>query len=231
MEINNENMSTYLMRIASHLIVNCSYLDDLSLYNGKAGIVVFFAHLARATSKTIYDKFAGKIIDELYAELHSELPINLKDGLCGIGWMMEYLLQNKFLDGSSDILLDLDQKIMEVDPTYILDKSIETGATGILFYVLTRLFSSARNERPFRDEYLQRWYKQCLLEIETHTSMYYLADKFVSWYGHNEVSFTINKFLPNVLLSSCPMEDEEFIYLPLGLRNGCAGIGLKNLLI
>lgn len=34
------------------------------------------------------------------------------------------------------------------------------------------------------------------------------------------INFTVNKLLPNIILSSVPMMDEEFVYLPFGLKNG-----------
>ena len=34
-----------LQQIANHLIVNSSFLDDLGLYHGKMGLVLFFALL------------------------------------------------------------------------------------------------------------------------------------------------------------------------------------------
>lgn len=99
------NNNGYLSRIARHLIINSSYTDNLGLYNGKMGILIFFAHFARYTQKKIYDDFAGKLLDEVYSEIHTETPINFTNGLCGIGWSMEYLLQNNFLDGNSNEVL------------------------------------------------------------------------------------------------------------------------------
>ena len=54
----------HLYRIARHLIINSSYTDNLGLYDGKIGIIIFFAHLARYTQKQIYDDFTGKLLNE-----------------------------------------------------------------------------------------------------------------------------------------------------------------------
>lgn len=207
-------------------------MDDLGLYNGKAGIVIFFAHFARHTKQTIYDDFAGKLLDEVYTQIHTETPINFKNGLCGIGWSMEYLLQNNFIDGNSnEVLAGIDEKIMERDPLRICDKSFETGAAGILFYILTRLFSSKRdiNDIPFIPLYLENWHKVALTENQQQTDLGYFCNLFLQWVNNEDVKFTVNKLLPNMVLPSMTM-DEEFVYLPYGLKNGCAGIGLKNIL-
>lgn len=222
----------YLLRIARHLIINSCYTDNLGLFNGKIGIVIFFAHFARYSRKKIYDDFAGKLLDEVYAQIHAETPINFKNGLCGIGWSMEYLLQNDFIEGNSnDVLADIDEKIMERDPLRVCDKSFETGAAGILFYILTRLFSTKHktDDIPFIPSYLEDWYTVSLKESQQQTDLGYFSNLFLQWKNNKEMNFTVNKLLPNVVLPSTIM-DEEFIYLPFGLKNGCAGIGLKNIL-
>lgn len=227
------NKNNYLQRIARHLIINSSYTDKLGLYDGKMGILIFFAHFARYTQKKVYDDFVGKLLDEVYSEIHTETPINFKNGLCGIGWSMEYLLQNGFLDGNSnEVLAEIDAKIMERNPFHINDNSFETGAAGILFYILTRLFSTKREkeEIPFMTSYLNSWQQIAQKESAQQTDLGYFCGLFLQWINHEETNFTVNKLLPNIILSSVPMIDEEFVYLPFGLKNGSAGIGLKNIL-
>ena len=63
-----------LSRIAGHLIINTSFIKDLGLYNGKMGIILFFAHYAQYTQKDIYHDFAGKLLEEIYAEIHNYPP-------------------------------------------------------------------------------------------------------------------------------------------------------------
>lgn len=222
----------YIFCIARHLITNSSYIDNLGLYDGKMGIVIFFAHFARYTQKKIYDDFAGKLLDEAYTQIHTETPINFKNGLCGIGWSMEYLLQNNFIEGNSnEVLAGIDEKIMERDPLWICDKSFDTGAAGILFYILTRLLSTKheRNDVPFTPSYLEDWLTIALTESKQQTDLGHFCRLFLQWKNNEEIKFTVNKLLPNIVLPAITI-DEEFIYLPFGLKNGCAGIGLKNIL-
>jgi hypothetical protein len=65
-----------VLRIARHLIMHASFLTDLGLYHGKMGIVLFFAHYARYTGESLYDEFAGKLMDEIQEEIHADIPIN-----------------------------------------------------------------------------------------------------------------------------------------------------------
>ena len=155
--MNDEKMLT---RIANHLIMNASFLTDLGLYHGKMGIVLFFAHYGRYTGETLYDDFAGELLDEIQNEIHIDMPINFESGLCGIGWGIEYLLENGFMEGDSDeILSDIDIKIMEWDLRRIKDLSFRTGLEGISCYIQKRIDSPFRKKdtMPFDDIYLSDW--------------------------------------------------------------------------
>ena len=94
-----------LPRIARHLIMHASYTPDMGLYHGKMGIVLFFAHYARYMGNSLYNEFAGELLDEVYQGIHTELPVNFESGLCGVGWGIEYLLQYGFMEGDSDEIL------------------------------------------------------------------------------------------------------------------------------
>ncbi|MBV4192445.1 hypothetical protein O1432_17600 [Bacteroides fragilis] len=144
-----------LKRIADHQMLHGSFRRDLGVLNGKMGIVLFFFHYARYTGRVLYEDFAGEMLEEVIQELHSDLPIRFSDGLCGIGWGVEYLIQNAFIAGDSDeILEDLDQKIMEWDPRRATDLSFESGLEGVACYVSSRLKSTVRNRMPFDQVYL-----------------------------------------------------------------------------
>ena len=139
-----------LKRIADHQMLHGSFRRDLGVLNGKMGIVLFFFHYARYTGRVLYEDFAGEMLEEVIQELHSDLPIRFSDGLCGIGWGVEYLIQNAFIEGDSDeILEDLDQKIMEWDPRRATDLSFESGLEGVACYSSSRLKSNLRNPMPF----------------------------------------------------------------------------------
>lgn len=194
-----------LERIANHLIIQTSAMDDVGLYYGKMGIVLFFAHYARYTGCSVYEDFADELLGEVIENISDELPINMRTGLCGIGWGIEYLIQNHFMEGNSDeILSELDEKIMERDLRRIKDLSFDTGLEGISCYVRMRLKSPRKESTklPFDSTYLSEWAK---MNIDDEGK----------------------DVLQNIL--NVNLVDDDILHLTLGLRNGCAGYGLKIL--
>ena len=55
----NTEKDILLRRIANHLILHSIDIEDIGLFHGKMGVVLFFAHYARYTDSAIYDDFAG----------------------------------------------------------------------------------------------------------------------------------------------------------------------------
>lgn len=93
-------------------------------------------------------------MENVYKGFNIELPITFGNGICGIGWAMEYLLQHGFIEGdSAEILEEIDIKVMERDPLRITDWSLRSGLRGILNYVVCRLKSVQReNQTCFFDK-------------------------------------------------------------------------------
>ena len=182
-------------------------MNDLGLYHGKMGIVLFFAHYARYTGEAMYDDFAGELLDEVYEEIHTDLPINFEYGLCGIGWGIEYLFQNRFIEGDSNsVLEDVDKKIMERDVLRITDKSFETGLVGISLYVKARIKGRNLMDITFDNAYLEN---MRLVESQ------------------------IKKTIPKDVLSEIlkdSSDHDDILKMKLGLNNGCSGMGLKTIL-
>lgn len=138
----NPNNNQLLRNISNKLLLNSSLLEPPGLFNGKMGNILFFFHYARYTGNALYENFAGELLDEVLEDIHDELPICFADGLCGIGWGVEYLIQKGFVEGNADeILKEIDRKVMERDPRRITDYSFETGLEGVSWYVLCRLGS------------------------------------------------------------------------------------------
>lgn len=109
--INNSSIDNCLKRIADLLLLNASFTDNPGLLNGKMGIAIFFYHYYRYSGCEIYNEFAGELLDQVYEEINTSTPADFENGLTGIGWGIEYLVRNKFVDA------DTDEALAEVDNT------------------------------------------------------------------------------------------------------------------
>jgi lantibiotic modifying enzyme len=205
--MNTSKKNKLLTRIANHLMINASFLADLGLYHGKMGIVIFFAHYSRYTGNLMYDDFAGELMDEIGEELHTQLPIDFSEGLCGIGWGVEYLSQNNFTEGDSDqILENIDKRIMERDVLRVEDESLETGLAGISLYLQTRLKNKNRETAVLDTNYQN---------------------------NHKKISSRIKQHIPEDVLKEILKETpdtDDILKMDLGLKKGIAGVGLKMIL-
>lgn len=208
----------------AYLTINSSFLGDLGLFHGRMGIVLFFAHYARVTQNKQYEDFAEILLDEIYEEIHWDLPINLENGLCGIGWGIEYLVQNGFMEGNTDeILADIDRKVLEIDPLRISDLSFRRGLAGIIFYVIARLNANRETSNlPFDQEYLDSLQKA--LEDKKFTE-----EDDVPTDLKKELEFVLRRnkttiLLPNNLIQPLHnIKTDCFSNYSLGLENGIAG--------
>lgn len=208
----------------AYLTINSSFLGDLGLFHGRMGIVLFFAHYARVTQNKQYEDFAKILLDEIYEEIHWDLPINLENGLCGIGWGIEYLVQNGFMKGNTDeILADIDRKVLEIDPLRISDLSFRRGLAGIIFYVIARLNANRETSNfPFDQKYLDALQKA--LEDKKFTE-----EDDVPTDLKKELEFVLRRnkttiLLPNNLIQPLHnIKTDCFSNYSLGLENGIAG--------
>ncbi len=220
--------STYEQALA-YLTINSSFLGDLGLFHGKMGIVLFFAHYARISNSKHYEDFAGHLLDEIYEEINLDLPVNLENGLCGIGWGIEYLVQHGFMEGNTDeILADIDRKVMEIDPLRLSDLSFRRGLAGIAFYVIARLNAHRVNSiSPFDEVFLGSLYQA--LEYAKYTLEDDVPSNLKVDYNHVKEGGNITLYLPHYLTHPSFLLNKPFDEILLGLENGLTGWLWNNL--
>jgi len=200
-----------------------SFTEDIGLLDGKMGIAIFFFHYSRFADNVFYSDFAYNLIEEIYQDLSSDCSIDFDKGLCGIGWGMEYLITNRFVEtDSDDILEDFDDIIMQRDIRKIKDSSIETGVKGIAHYFTARYARKPEKEIPI--EYLYELIHS-LTEIPDEESLS-LRNRLQAIIFHRESELpdlsVLSDFIGSISMTSLPQT-------PLGIRNGLAGYGLKTI--
>lgn len=177
-----------LRELSDELLLNSSFFESPGLLNGKMGSVLFFFHYARYTQNTLYEEYANELLDIVCQELTEETPTNFSNGLCGIGWGIEYLAQNGFIDcNTNEVLADIDRKVTERNPKRMIDCSFETGLEGIACYVQMRGATTELNSALFDTTYLTDLEAACTQKQIPFRSNDYMADsvfeRVLSWSG------------------------------------------------
>ncbi len=220
-------------QVLAYLAINSSYLTDIGLFYGRMGIILFFVRYARISGLRQYEYLAEMLLEEIYKEIHKDMPIQLASGLCGIGWGIEYLVRNGFMTGDTDkILKDIDQRVMEYDPKRMKDLSFREGLTGIVFYVLTRLSAPRQTKTcPFDSSYLDSL-RIALRQAEfskTDEVPLGLISAFFQCMDGLQVSYGIDgSFLDD--FANTIVWKTDFERMPMGICDGLAGILWQDLI-
>jgi hypothetical protein len=133
--------NNHFEQLANFLLKNTHSANNPGLIHGKMGTSVLAFLLAQETRDKNYHYFAEDLIDEIYEEISSTTPICFETGLAGIGWGMEFLSQNKFIEIDTDeALKDLDNEIFnEIVYNTPRELSLTKGILGIGAYLLMRI--------------------------------------------------------------------------------------------
>lgn len=214
------------------LLLKASVIKNLGLLNGKMGLAIFFYHYYKLTNDPLFEDTASELIDEIKDQINIGLSIGFKDGLTGIGWGVEYLIQNGFVEGNAiDVCSEIDQKIMECNPSRMNDLSLDTGLCGLFHYVLCHIKGCQlqKVESPFHPDFLSELYcsavaieknKTIMEDLKVLTNiyqMYYLSKKDVGY--DMQLATFVNK---NIDIKNSRISNES-----IGLQHGLAGAMLK----
>lgn len=134
---------------------------NISISHGLCGKIIILLLWAKVTKSEFFEKLAESFISIVNENLSYKTPIFFENGLLGVGWCWEFLIQNKLLeDNSETVFEDIDKQIMSIRCDKIKDYSLETGLQGIILYILARIKGCIINNReiPFDKEYMQTLY-------------------------------------------------------------------------
>lgn len=112
------------------------------LFHGNAGICLFYHHAERKAKQPELKEKAEESFQSTCNNLKSIQSVGFGNGLAGIGWTMEYLRQNDFINTDIEKILEfvddaVFNKIVNSESVNSLD--LTTGLTGYLFYCISRL--------------------------------------------------------------------------------------------
>lgn len=146
-------------RIINSLMVNAFSIENLGLVHGKMGVVLYFYILSRVKNNKVFADFAKDLLDNVVESLHDKLPLDFEEGIIGIGWAVEYLIQNGFVEANADEVLEEIDK--NVNNTLIHSEKNLKITLAIGHYLNARLRYRVDNEES-----------QQVLNFKYHTILY-----------------------------------------------------------
>jgi hypothetical protein len=193
------------------------------------GIVIFLFHYAKYSSKSQYQELAKTMLNNLINDLYINQSVFLYSGLCGIGWGIEYLYQNGFIESDiTEILEQIDKKTIEINPIDITDVSLNNGLGGIVHYVLARLYTINQEHRYnlFDEYFLNNLFIRTKSIIDSRIDDCDSIDIFIKFTTYYDSTDKIleKPVIYDVISPQMPEKYETENY-PVGL-NGNVGIGL-----
>ena len=221
-----------LEKIAQHMMLNSSFADTAGLLDGKMGCVIFFFHFAKYSGKSIYEKFAYELLDEIYEEISYKTPVGFKDGISGIAWGMDYLISNKFVNADDEDLLDeIDKLIVKTGVNEIQDTSVESGLKGLAHYVISRKSNTEISHSMISKDYVRDLINALFQVYQNEETillikqLHLIIEETRTQYEHDHL---FKKIVSNVVF------DQDQIFCPkrsIGIvNNGYTGIGLHYIM-
>lgn len=162
-------------RLLHHLILH-SYdtPEAIGLFNGMTGIMLVIAHYARVHKKKCLESVSDFLLDKIINSITNADSIYFGNGLAGIGWSIEYLVQNNYMKGCGvDLTSEIDKQIMQTNIKRITDNGIENGIVGLFHYLIAHIQGAMQQgKKAFDLQYLEDWH-----EVLSHKQELYPQQK------------------------------------------------------
>ncbi|MBS5528210.1 MAG: glycosyltransferase [Prevotella sp.] len=200
-------------------LLTISHNNNISISRGICGKIIILLLWARLTKSEIFEKIAESFISIVNENLSYNTPLTFENGLLGVGWCWEFLIQNKLLDGDSQIILeDIDNRIMSIRCDKMKDLSLETGLQGLIVYTLARIKGCIinNNEIPFDKEYICTLYdaiQNLLLNNPVPLKNIYFETELINILENNYKKADIQPLNSNDIRNLIKKNNEDNIHL------------------
>lgn len=127
--------------------------NELGLYNGKTGLCICYFLLSDVFKGSLCLSKARMLLNELSDNIGNIEKLNFSEGLSGIGWGIEWMAQNKYIEANTDeILEEVDDELYKsVVYSRSIGISLESGAIGKAMYFYKRLMAENFHQNRFRN--------------------------------------------------------------------------------
>lgn len=146
---------------STYLPKHSSELNNIGLLSGTTGIAMFQFYYSQFINTNEYaDLGMEKLLFCIDNVKESHLHLAYSNGLVGLGWAINHLHQEDFIDIDDNLLLETDDYLFQTMQTYLNNANYDFlhGALGYGFYFLKRY-------RNTKSPKLKERYKKYLLEF------------------------------------------------------------------
>ena len=168
-----------LQQIANTLHINVQQVKQDGLLQGKFGIAIFFYHYARYTGDESYNDFPNEYIDYISNKTGKDKAENFAEGLSGIGWGIDYLIKNRFIDVADDnIFEEVDNAILQFNLSDF-EKEIELPIPLFskgLYFLQRKNDDTLKTTIPQIERFLQKNNPLQLPVVYIYSIMYVLSE-------------------------------------------------------
>ncbi|MDM8206684.1 hypothetical protein QUW17_02125 [Bacteroides gallinaceum] len=212
---------TQEQKMLHHLILHSHDVPTAwGLFDGMTGIMLVLVHYARIHKMPVIEYVSDYLMEQITSNLTKTDSIYLGHGMAGIGWGIEYLIQNGYMKGcSAELMREIDERIMGADMRRMADDSVEKGFVGLFHYVIAHLQGATlQGQSVFDRQYLDDWMQLLLHRHESfpQDKRWGLMSEMLAKTIDGQCLYTLD-LLPFVK----PMKRAPFDLL--GLHNGLAG--------
>ena len=218
------NFSSYFSqedRLINHLVLHSIDVPNPGLFHGQMGICLVLAVYGKKKKDKQIKKISELLLERISSMLTENDNMSFAFGLSGIGWGIEYLIQNKLMTGDSlEICESIDKKLQKLDLAKMDNLSLETGIEGLLHYILIHIKGTVSEGHPFTKDFMDLLYvRLCGLlksTVQRSITLDLLSQNFINIY--NGLSW---QYHPN--LNDFIKTKHRHSKRILGLREGVAG--------
>lgn len=212
---------TQEQKLLHHLILHSHDVPTAwGLFDGMTGIMLVIAHYARVHKRPAINHVSDYLMKQIIGNLTKTASISFGNGLAGVGWGLEYLIQNGYMKGCGAALTrEIDDRIMSVDIRRLADDSMEKGIVGLFHYVIAHLQGATLQglsvfDRQYLDDWAQllRHQHECFPQNQRWGAMNEILAKTIS--GQRHYTLDLLPFIKPMKRASLDL---------LGLHNGLAG--------
>lgn len=207
-------------RLLHQLVLHANDAPVRGLFDGQMGVVLALSEYVKDRRLRPLKTAVDFLLDQVIEHLSEDASLDFANGLMGIGWGVEYLLQQGFQQGSgAEICRAIDQKLMARNLFRMDDLSLETGLLGQLHYLAAHVQGACREGKAVFDA---PYLKDCLMlchHVQQHVSdaeVRQVALLLAGLLQGEPVAYTFR--LRDFVLPEALKEKSK-----LGLRKGMAG--------